>query len=185
MPKIYTKTGDGGETSLLRGRVRKDCLEIKILGDIDELNASLGVLISELKNNDHKSIVENLEKIQKDLFVIGANVAALDIQIENLPRLKEKDVIALEDWIDKMENGLVSLHNFILPGGGGGAAQSFLARAVCRRAESNFIALGNKYQKIDPLIKKYLNRVSDVLFVLARFLNDKIGEKETIWKAES
>ena len=182
MPKIYTKTGDAGETSLLRGRVKKDCLEIKTLGDVDELNAGVGILISKLKKSDYKNVAEKLAQIQRDLFVIGANVAAWDIEIEHLPRLEEKNVVMMEDWIDEMEMDLAPLHNFILPGGNEMAAKCFWVRAVCRRAESNFITLSEKYQKSDPLIKKYFNRLSDLLFVLARFLNSKIGEKEMIWK---
>ena len=181
MSKIYTKTGDNGETALLGKRVKKDCVEIDTLGDIDELNASLGVLAVKINIVDFKKIREQIIEVQSNLFVVGANVAALDIEIKNIPKLAEGNVVNLENWIDEMEKDLEPLHNFILPGGSSAAAQSFLSRAICRRAERRFITLAGGYKELDPLIKKYLNRLSDYLFVLARFLNKKSGSKEIIW----
>lgn len=182
MPKIYTKTGDSGETSLLGKRVKKDCLEIGTLGDVDELNASIGVLKSMINESDFVQIKNQLLDIQSNLFVIGAHIAALDIEIENIPKLEEKNIVKMEDWIDEMEKELPPLHNFILPGGNNVAVQSFLTRAVCRRAERHFVTLSGKYAALNPSIKKYLNRLSDYLFVLARFLNKKTGSEEIIWK---
>ena len=181
MSKIYTKTGDNSVTSLLGKRVKKDCLEIGTLGDIDELNASLGVLNAQINVGDFKKIMGQIVDIQNNLFIIGSNVAAVGEEIKNIPKLNEQSLIDLEDWIDAMEKDLPPLHNFILPGGSSAATQSFLARAVCRRAERNFVSLSEKYNKIDPLMKKYLNRLSDYLFVLARFLNKKNGLEEILW----
>lgn len=198
MPKIYTKTGDNGETSLFGNRVKKYCLEIGVLGDIDELNASLGVLgvqieqtlLRPLGYGGQRKIMKQIIDIQNNLFVVGANVAALDMKLGYIPKLNEQSITDLENWIDEMEKDLDSLHNFILPGGNSAAAQSFLARAVCRRAERKFIAFSEKYIKprtcpAQPAggdgIKKHLNRLSDYLFVLGRFLNKKSGSKEIVW----
>lgn len=182
MSKIYTKTGDSGETSLLGKRVKKDCLEIGTLGDIDELNASLGVLGSMIESNSLKKIKQQIIDIQSNLFIVGSNVAALDIEIKNIPKLEEENIVNLENWIDEMEKDLEPLHNFILPNGNVAVAQSFLVRAVCRRAERHFVTLSGKYAALNPSIKKYLNRLSDYLFVLARFLNKKSKIKEVVWK---
>ena len=186
MPKIYTKTGDNGETSLLGKRVKKDCLEVVVLGEVDELNASLGVLNAQISADDFSEVIKQIVEIQNNLFVIGASVAALDTVIKNIPKLTEKSVADLEKWIDETEKDLESLHNFILPGGNSAAAQSFLARAVCRRAERSVVSLSEKYKIIGgDVIKKYLNRLSDYLFVLGRFLNKKSGAEEIIWVSAS
>jgi len=194
MPKIYTKTGDSGETSLLGKRVEKSCLEIVALGEVDELNASIGVLISFLGCHSERpegasesrcrydKIIKKLINVQHNLFVIGSNIAAVDLEIGQVPKLKNKDSVDLENWIDEMEKDLEPLHNFILPGGCQASAQSFFARAVCRRAERVFISVKKQYPDIDQNIGKYLNRLSDVLFVLARWLNKENGCKDTVWK---
>ena len=186
MVKIYTKTGDNGETSLLGKRVTKNCAEIVALGELDELNASLGVMSAQINLGGLEKTKKQIIEIQNNLFVIGANVAALDTRLDNLPKLTEKNISDLEDWIDEMENSLPELRNFILPGGSMAAAQAFLARAVCRRAERSFINLSEKYKINDrDKIKKYLNRLSDYLFVLGRFLNKKSGAEEIIWVSAS
>lgn len=182
MLKIYTKTGDNGKTFLFDKRVRKDCLEIATLGEIDELNASLGVLALQIGADDFDMIKIQIIDIQNNLFVIGASVAALDMENKNIPKLQEESVINLENRIDEMEKDLPVLKNFILPGGSIAGAQAFLTRAVCRRAEREFISLSEKYQiKNQEEIKKYLNRLSDYLFVLGRFLNKKSNTEEVIW----
>lgn len=179
MTKIYTKTGDEGETSLLGNkRVKKCCLEIDGIGEIDELNAMLGVLVSELKNSEFQNVIKKIAQIQRNLFVIGSNVAALEAELDKVPKLKEQAVLDLENWIDKMEKDLKPLHNFILPGGSRAAAQCFLARAVCRRAERVFISVKKDHPRIGQYIGQYLNRLSDALFVLARWLN----KEDVVWK---
>lgn len=177
---IYTKTGDAGETSLLGKRLEKSCIEVVALGEVDELNASIGILISLLQ--EEKVIEKKLINIQHNLFVIGAQIAALGMQIGEAPQLKESDVMDLENWIDEMHKDLLPLKNFILPGGCLVGAQSFYARAVCRRAERVFISVKKQYPDIDQYIGQYLNRLSDGLFVLARWLNKKSNHEDIIWK---
>lgn len=176
---IYTKTGDNGETSLLGKRVKKSCLEIKVLGDVDELNAQIGVLASELKD---EGTAKKLKTIQHHLFIIGSNIASLDMEVGTVPELKEKNIIDLENWVDEMEKDLEPLHNFILPGGNTAAAQSFLARAVCRRAEREIVNLTQEHREINPLLQQYLNRLSDLLFVLGRWINKKSEVDDVVWE---
>lgn len=181
MSKIYTKIGDKGKTSMLGGkRVSKSCLEMEAIGEVDELNAFLGMLIEEIED-DFRKEKNKLETVQNDLFVIGANLAGLQTNLKNIPKLSNSKVIKLEKWIDTMENELPSLKNFILPSGVEEAVMCFYARAICRRAERVVISLDQKYV-VPIVIKKYLNRLSDLLFVLARWLNLKNKMAETKWK---
>ncbi len=179
--KIYTKKGDKGETSILGGkRTCKCCLEMKAIGEVDELNAVLGMLVEDLddKFNAEK---KKLINIQKCLFVIGANIASVQTYLKKVPKLRNLEIKKLENWIDAMEKNLPILKTFIIPGGSEESAWSHLARAVCRRAERAVIGLSKKY-KIDTAIKKYLNRLSDCLFVLGRWLNKKQGVEEVKWR---
>lgn len=181
MPKIYTKTGDKGKTSTLGGkRVCKCCLEMEAIGEVDETNAELGMLIAELDSKFGKE-KEKLIEIQHNLFIIGSNLAALQTDLKNVPKLRNLETRKLEQWINEMEKDLPELKNFILPGGCEEAALSFYARAVCRRAERCVIKLSGKHH-IAPEIKQYLNRLSDCLFVLARWLNHQAGAEEVKWK---
>ncbi|MDP2692573.1 MAG: cob(I)yrinic acid a,c-diamide adenosyltransferase [bacterium] len=180
MSRIYTKTGDKGETSLLGKRVEKSCLEVMALGEIDELNASLGILIASF--DGFEDVTERLTNVQHNLFVIGAQIAAVDMEIGKVPKLKDSDPMDLENWIDEMEGDLEPLHNFILPGGCVPASLSFFARAVCRRAERVFVSIVKSYPNIDKNIGQYLNRLSDTLFVLARWLNKEEDCQDVIWK---
>lgn len=181
MAKIYTKSGDKGMTSVLGGkRVEKCCLEMEAIGEVDELNAFLGMLVEEI-GEDFKTEKNKLLDIQNDLFVIGSNLAGLQTDLKNIPKLSISKISKLEKWIDKMEKDLPKLKNFILPGGSEEAAMAFYARTVCRRAERVVISLDQKY--VVPLvIKKYLNRLSDLLFVLGRWFNMKNNVKEVKWK---
>jgi len=180
--KIYTKTGDSGVTSILGGkRVYKDCVEMEVIGELDELNAAVGVISALL--NDQIVVREKVFKIQNDLFVIGSNMAAIQTDLVDVPKIKDSDVEYVENWIDEMDKELDELHQFILPTGNLVAAQTFLARAICRRAERQLIALSKSYE-IDDLIKRYLNRLSDLLFTLARWLNQKSGVGDIKWKKE-
>ena len=181
MSKIYTKTGDKGKTSLWGGkRVDKCCLEMEAIGEIDELNAFLGILIEEIEE-DFKMERNKLLGIQNDLFVIGSNLAGLQTDLKNLPKLSSSKISKLEKWIDKIEEELPELKSFILPGGSEEAAMAFYARAICRRAERVVISLDQKYV-VPVSIKKYLNRLSDLLFVLGRWFNLKNGVEEVKWK---
>lgn len=197
MTKIYTKTGDNGETGMLGGkRVSKSCLEIEAIGEVDETNANIGLLIAELEGvfcneeHDHETgecedpyfeVRSKLLEIQNDLFVIGSNLAALQTDLKTVPKLESLEITKLENWIDEMDKELTELKNFILPGGDLAAAQSFLARAVCRRAERVLIKLSETYS-VDSLIKQYLNRLSDLLFTLGRWINFKSEVEEIKWE---
>lgn len=161
-------------------RVLKSCLEMEAIGEVDELNAFLGMLIEEIEE-DFKVEKRKLINIQNNLFVVGANLAGLQMTVASVPKLKKIEIKKLEKWIDKMDLDLPKLTNFILPGGSEEAGKSFYARAICRRAERQVIALDQKY-KVDLNIKKYLNRLSDYLFVLGRWFNHKSGEAEIKWQ---
>jgi len=183
MIKIYTKTGDNGQSSLLGGkRVQKSCLEMEVIGEIDELNASVGLIITKILDEKRfKETKRQLLKTQHNLFVIGSNLAAVQTELVEIPKLKNIDIKKLEDWIDKMEENLTPLSNFILPGGTEIATRSYLTRTVCRRVERKLIDMTTRYQ-LDPLIQQYLNRLSDYLFVLARWFNKIEGNIETKWQ---
>ena len=176
--KIYTKTGDKGETSLLGGkRVKKNCLEIDAIGEVDELNACIGVLIASCENR-----MEQLIFIQHRLFTVGSNIADVQMQLGSVPKVRPSDVQALEDWIDGMEKDLKPLTQFILPGGHPAAAQAFYVRAICRRAERRVVLLREQYPDLDPMIQQYLNRLSDAFFVLGRWLNAQAGVGDVVWE---
>jgi cob(I)alamin adenosyltransferase len=180
--KIYTKTGDKGETSLFGGkRVWKDDLRIHAYGTVDELNAILSVAIPELTNNELKVVLEN---IQNGLFTVGSDLASpLDKENKNFvaPRVDANFIMQLEVLIDKYDSQLPELKNFILPGGLKGSAVLHHARTVCRRAEREVVAL-SKEDNINDQIEVYLNRLSDLLFVLARFENYSNNSADIAWQ---
>jgi len=170
--KIYTKTGDDGTTSLFRGgRVSKDNLRIEAYGTVDELNAALGIASSEITE---KEILEVLKKIQNDLFTIGSDLATPEEtefqKIKNLSRTDSSLISDLEQIIDKFDKRLLVLTNFILPGGTKGAAYLHSARTICRKAERRVVSLSLS-SEINMNILIYLNRLSDLLFVLSRYEN--------------
>ena len=176
MGKIYTKKGDKGKTSLFDGKkVLKYNKKVDTYGTIDELNSVIGITRSFVKI---KLINNELEKIQNDLFEIGSSLAIS--KTKKTPQLKERPS-DFENLIDYLSSKLPELKNFILPGGGRGGAHLHLCRTVSRRAERKIVELSRK-EKIDPLILIYLNRLSDLFFVMARFVNFKEKEKEMIWK---
>jgi len=180
MSKIYTKTGDDGKTSILGGkRVRKSCIEISATGEVDELNATIGILRTKLV--DFEDIRGNLIKIQHILFVVGANIAVVQTDIVEVPKITTSDIKQLEIWIDDMNESLTKLTQFILPGGHISASLSFLARAVCRRVERRLVKLCDHYD-VDELLMQYLNRLSDFLFVLGRYINKKYDVEDIVWK---
>jgi len=183
MQKIYTKTGDQGETSLLGGkRVFKNCIEMEAIGEVDELNSSLGLLISHLNENFGEE-KKDLQKIQNKLFDLGSNLAAVQTDLVKVPQIKDSDLEFLEKNIDKMTEELPELTQFILPGGSIQASLSFQTRAICRRAERVVVQLDQHYE-LEKNIPKYLNRLSDYLFVLARYLNSKENIAEITWQKE-
>lgn len=180
--KIYTKTGDKGETSLFGGaRVWKDNLRISAYGNVDELNSILGVAVNEITNKELREVINS---IQNDLFTLGSDLAS-PLEKENksfkIPRVNGQFVERLEKLIDNYDSKLPPLRNFIIPGGTKGAGLIHLARTVCRRAEREVISLA-KVESITEEIKIYLNRLSDLLFVLARFENFSSNHPDIKWK---
>jgi len=176
--KIYTKKGDQGYTSLFGGAsVEKSSLRIHAYGTVDELNSVIGVALSHPISDKSAEI---LNEIQSQLFVLGADLATLQSKEVKIERIGKGDIEKLEKWIDELEEHLPPLKNFILPGGSPAGANIHQARTVCRRAERNTVAL----RQNDPISSEtviYLNRLSDLLFVLARFENKQAGEPETPW----
>lgn len=180
--KIYTKTGDQGQTALFGGkRLPKSHLRIESYGTVDELNAFLGLVRDSLSDEHLRSV---LFEIQNRLFDLGAILATDPEKSMNLPNLAHSDIQLLENEIDQMEAGLPPLKNFILPGGHVTVSYCHVARCVCRRAERLVVAL-NLEQPIEPLVLQYLNRLSDFLFVLARRIGQLAGAPEVIWKGRT
>ena len=179
--KIYTRTGDRGDTSLFGGqRVPKDAFRIEAYGTVDELNSVLGIVRADNAQGD---IDRLLAGIQQQLFVLGADLATpRSVDAKNLRRITSSDGEALEREIDALETVLQPLRNFILPGGSPVAARLHFARTVCRRAERHVVRLARSDDIGNDAII-YLNRLSDFLFVLARFANHTSGIPEVPWKS--
>lgn len=176
--KIYTKTGDDGTTGVQGGsRVSKSNPRIIAYGAVDEINSSLGIILSNTLDND---ISELLTKIQNDLFVAGSDLSNPDI-VTSKNRITSEMVEYLESKIDQFEKELTPITKFILPGGHPIASQVHFARTVTRRAETMVIALSEK-ENVNAECKKYLNRLSDLLFVLARVINKRNGITDVFWK---
>ena len=178
--KIYTKTGDSGETGLFKGpRVPKHDLRVEAYGNVDECNAMIGVCLLHIQHVEIKNL---LSSIQHELFEVGADLATPPQQQDDSKwRIDPEMTANLERTIDHFEEQLPTLTNFILPGGSLAGAQIHYTRTVCRRAERSVSKLAEQ-QQIHPEILRYLNRLSDLLFVLARAENQLAGSPETIWK---
>jgi cob(I)alamin adenosyltransferase len=181
--KIYTKTGDGGTTSLFGGkRVSKADLRIDTYGTVDELNSFMGLVRDQEVNQKRKEVLVN---IQNTLFIIGSILATEPGNTKvKIPTLAENQITFLENQIDAMESELESMRFFILPGGHTSVSFCHLARTVCRRAERLTIAL-HQQEAIEPLVIKYLNRLSDYLFVLSRKMTKELGAEEIPWQSNS
>ena len=180
--KIYTKTGDAGYTSLFGGeRVSKSHYRIDAYGTVDELNAYIGLLRDQEVNHPVQTI---LIQVQNKLFTIGAILATEPGNTKvKVPKLDEQDILDLETEIDKMDRELPPIRNFVLPGGHVSVSFGHLARTVCRRAERLVIAL-DAQENVDPLVVKYLNRLSDYLFMLCRKMAVDLGIAEIPWKPQ-
>jgi cob(I)alamin adenosyltransferase len=179
--KIYTRKGDKGETSLIGGsRVPKSDFRIEVYGTLDELNSFVGLIRDFSIDQDEK---DTIFKIQSNIF-IAESIFAADSQpaLEKLPQLTEQDIEMLEHEIDRMNEKLPELKNFILPGGHPVVSYCHIARTVCRRAERLMVRIETKVPE-HQLALKYINRLSDYLFVLARFVGHGLGVGEQIWKA--
>ena len=176
LSKIYTRTGDKGTTGLGDGtRVAKDHLRVQAMGDVDELNAVIGLLLTEPLSI---GIRELLTTVQHDLFNIGGEIC-----IPNYVMVKTERVDALENILDSYNDNLTPLKEFILPGGSRAAAYCHLARTVCRRAERTMHTL-NTQEKVTEISLQYINRLSDLLFVLCRVLNKEVGVSDVLWAHE-
>lgn len=184
--KVYTRTGDKGKTRLAGGQqVWKDSLRVEAYGTVDELNASLGVVralwMAQAKGAKRTDIERELQWMQNKLFDIGGLLATAPGQsFPNMPKIVAGDVTRLEKLIDGWQKDLQPLKEFILPGGGTIASSIHFARTVCRRAERCCVSLMRKEQ-VDQAVIIYLNRLSDALFVLARWTAHRLGEQELLW----
>lgn len=180
--RIYTKTGDAGDTSLIGGtKVAKSHRRIEAYGTVDELNSMIGLCLDHLKTHQIPSV---LQEVQDRLFTIGSSLAC-DPEKETklrIPDLKEEDILLLEKEMDKMDEVLPVMKSFILPGGHVAASTLHVARCVCRRAERCCVKLQRKKEEVEPMIIQYLNRLSDYLFVLSRFTAHQLGAAEIPWK---
>ncbi|MBS1256234.1 MAG: Cob(I)yrinic acid a,c-diamide adenosyltransferase [Deltaproteobacteria bacterium] len=185
--KVYTRTGDSGQTGLVGGkRLPKDHPRIEAYGTVDELNSVIGLVLSFLsqKKTSERSLKLKLilEAIQQKLFDIGSELATLPgDEYEGQIKLQEEDVAWLEEIIDAMNDELEPLKSFILPGGTPLNSSMHHSRTVCRRAEREVIKL-NQVDMVSPEVIKYLNRLSDFLFVAGRWVTETLGEKETLWE---
>jgi cob(I)alamin adenosyltransferase len=181
--KIYTRTGDDGTTGLFGGRrVSKTDARVEAYGSVDELNALLGVALAADASPALAWLRELLVAIQNDLFVLGADLATpRGEESSYLPRLQDEHVAVLERAIDEAEKGLPALRNFILPGGPAPAAHLHHARTVCRRAERAAVGLAAQQQDVGAVPVRYLNRLADLLFVLARAAAHAHGASEVEW----
>jgi cob(I)alamin adenosyltransferase len=180
--RIYTKTGDKGNTSLIGGtKVAKSHIRIESYGTIDELNSFIGLSTDHLT---HDLSIKMLREIQDRLFTIGSSLAC-DPEKEpgmKIPDLKAEDIVLLEKEIDLMDGQLPAMKNFIIPGGHPAISTLHIARCVCRRAERICVLMQEEQLFVDPLVIQYLNRLSDYLFVLARFTGHLMQIEEIPWK---
>ena len=180
--KIYTKTGDKGKTSLIGGtKVPKNHIRIESYGTVDELNSFIGLLNDQLSDAPSKLV---LKEIQDRLFTIGSSLAC-DPEKEpslKIPDLLEEDIVFLEKEIDMMNEVLPTMKSFILPGGHVAVSTAHVVRCICRRAERICVNMKENEMFIDPLVIKYLNRLSDYLFILARYIGHQLEVEEIPWK---
>jgi cob(I)alamin adenosyltransferase len=176
LTKITTRTGDAGETGLGDGaRVAKDCARVQALGDVDELNSALGVVLAEALPDAMRAA---LQAVQQDLFDVGG-----ELSIPGHQMVGEAQVARLDALLEEWNATLAPLKEFILPGGSRAAAAAHLARTVCRRAERSVVALG-RVESVSANTRRYLNRLSDLLFVAGRALNRHAGRGDVLWQHE-
>ncbi len=174
LTKIYTRTGDGGTTGLAdRSRVAKDAPRIEAIGVVDELNSAVGLLLAEELPDAERAC---LTGVQHDLFDVGG-----ELSVPGHAIMTRAHVERLEGELDRLNAGLPPLKDFILPGGSRAAALAHVARTVCRRAERRLVTLSRKH-KVAPDMRAYLNRLSDLLFVIARALNRHAGRQDVLWQ---
>lgn len=198
MTKIYTKSGDQGQSSLIGGqRVNKNHFRLIAYGDIDELNSQLGLLICNVNSISQLiSLSTPFTQIQNELFIIGSLLACENESwLSKLPQIHENSILALENQIDIMDQQLPPLKNFILPQGHFASVQSHICRTICRRAERNIFSILDNLTKSETtclefiqstqLVIKYINRLSDYFFTIARFINHQTNSTEVVWSSKS
>jgi len=182
--KVYTRTGDDGSTSLgVKTRVSKDQARVEAYGSVDELNSVLGLVLA---GGVDRSLEEPLRRVQNDLFHLGADLCVPEAEKAHtaVPQIEARHVAMLEQWMDAWAAELAPLENFVLPGGAAGAAALHVARAVCRRAERRVVTLARE-EPVGAFAVRYLNRLSDALFVMARYENAKRGVAEPLWDSRT
>ncbi|MDQ2869117.1 MAG: cob(I)yrinic acid a,c-diamide adenosyltransferase [Acidobacteriota bacterium] len=182
--RVYTRTGDDGTTSLGDGgRVPKESPRIEAYGTVDELNSVIGVALA---SGLDPAVAAPLARVQNELFHLGADLCVREEEKEErpVPRIEDRHVAALEALMDRLSEQLPALENFVLPGGSPGAAQLHVARTVCRRAERLVVAL-SRVESVGPETIRYLNRLSDALFVLARAENARKGKPDVLWDSRA
>ena len=187
--KVYTRTGDAGKTRLIGGKKRwKDDFRVEAYGTVDELNSEIGLcreLLKEQKDDQFSSLIRFLKSIQNELFNLGSQLAAAeDCDSDNLPRLSHDAISQLESEIDTANELLSELTSFVLPGGSVINAQFHMARNVCRRAERRTVTLARN-ETVDPENIRYLNRLSDTLFVWSRWVSHILKDDESLWEPTS
>ncbi|WP_010605696.1 cob(I)yrinic acid a,c-diamide adenosyltransferase [Pseudoalteromonas maricaloris] len=176
LSKIYTRKGDSGKTALgVGGNIDKDSLRICSIGEIDELNSAIGLVRA---HNEEKDIDRLLSQIQHDLFDLGGEISMPEYQM-----LNEEIIYQLESYIDKLNSNLKPLDNFILPAGSVLVCSCHMARTICRRAERTIVLFNRNEQKPHLIAQKYINRLSDLLFVLCRFFSNFYGCEEVYWES--
>ena len=184
--KVYTRSGDAGKTHLIGGEERwKDNIRVEAFGTVDELNAEIGLcreLVKETSNEKFHSLIVFLKYIQNELFNLGTQLAMTEENdSKNLPKLSDDAIMKLETEIDTANKSLSELTSFVLPGGSVINAQFHIARNVCRRAERRIISLSKK-ENVNSENIRYLNRLSDALFVWSRWVSKIIGDEENLWE---
>lgn len=180
--RIYTKTGDKGSTGLIGGtRVLKSHLRIETYGTVDELNSYLGLCRDHINDEDSRRLIR---EIQDRLFTIGSSLAT-DPEREpkmKLPDLEESDITVLENEIDRIDDIVPALKSFVIPGGNISVSHLHVARCICRRAERCCVRLQAENEEVDEIVIRYLNRLSDYLFMLCRYISHILGAEEIPWK---
>jgi cob(I)alamin adenosyltransferase len=186
--RVYTRRGDTGETDLVGGaRVPKDSPRIEAYGDVDELNAALGVVraangAERGRADARRELDRVLRKLQSELFDLGAELATPPASfVEGMFRVGDAEIAALEQTMDRCQRELAPLESFVLPGGGRTSALLHVARTVCRRAERSVLRL-SRVEEVGTAPLRYLNRLSDLLFVLSRWIGHRLGERECLWE---
>ena len=183
--KVYTRSGDAGKTHLIGGEKRwKDNIRVEAFGTVDELNAEIGLcreLVKEIGNKKFRALIRFLKSVQNELFNLGTQLATdLGDGSKNLPQLSKDAILKLESEIDTANESLSELTSFVLPGGSVINAQLHIARNVCRRSERRVVSLSKK-ENVNPENIRYLNRLSDALFVWSRWVSKIIGDEENLW----